>query len=120
MTRSATSATATAHVVAKRVGRVNQGRRSPAVHRADALQERDRLGVLAGLRVSKWRAAPPVHGVDIRAPSDEIFDGCQVPFGGPKMQRSPIVVVCVWKSTSESGLRDPSQPSRRRVDGVRS
>ncbi len=82
--------------------------------------ERDRLGVLAGLRVSEWRAAPPVDGVDIRTPSHQILDGSEVPFGSSKVQGSPVVVVCVWKSTSESGLRDPSQPSRRRVDGVRS
>ena len=47
-------------------------------------------------------------GVDVRAPSDEVLDGRQVPFGGSKVQGSSVVVVCVWKSTNESGLRDPS------------
>jgi hypothetical protein len=82
--------------------------------------ECDRLRVLAGLGVPQRRAAPPVDGVDVRTPRHQILDGRQVPFGGSKVQGSSVVVVCVWTSTNESGLRDPSQPSRRRVDGVRS
>ena len=54
--------------------------------------ERDRLRVLACLGVSEWRAAPPVHGVDIRAPSDEIFDRSEMTFRRAEMEGRPIVL----------------------------
>ena len=53
-------------VVAKRVGRVNQGRRAPAVHRADALQERDLCGNQIVRRVSATAESwPPRHRRDV-------------------------------------------------------
>ena len=64
-----------------------------ARQRGDFHTERDRLGVLAGLRVSEWRAAPPVHGVDVRAPSDEIFDRSEVAFRRAEVEGRAIVVI---------------------------
>ena len=66
-----------------------------ARQRGDFHTERDRLGVLAGLGVPQRRAAPPVDGVDVRTPGDEIFDRSEVPFGGSEVQGSSVVVVCV-------------------------
>ena len=48
--------------------------------------------MLACFRVSEWRAAPPVHGVDIRAPSDEVLNRSEVAFGGAEMEGRPIVL----------------------------
>ena len=55
--------------------------------------ERDRLGVLARLRVSEWRTTPPVDGVDVRSPGDEIFDRSEVAFGRAEVEGRAIVVV---------------------------
>ena len=52
--------------------------------------------MLARLRVSEWRTTPPVDGVDIRAPSDEIFDCSEVPFRRAEVEgRAIVIITCV-------------------------
>ena len=103
-----------------------------ARQRGDFHTERDRLGVLARLRVSEWRAAPPIYGIYIGAPGHQILDGSEVAFGRAEVQRSPIVLC--GNPTSELGcghgdnvasmawnrhaIAQMELRGRRRVDGV--